>query len=63
VAKAIIGTLEGKNERYGFSTPEQLIADFLADVRRPGAPSNIYWRVLVSAACRILIPTNVPTTT
>jgi len=26
--------LAGKEEPYSFSTPEQLIADFLADVRR-----------------------------
>jgi hypothetical protein len=26
--------LEGREERYTFTTPEQLIADFLADVRR-----------------------------
>ena len=26
--------LVGKEELYSFSTPEQLIADFLADVRR-----------------------------
>lgn len=26
--------VEGKEEPYSFSTPEQLIADFLADVRR-----------------------------
>jgi Family of unknown function (DUF6516) len=26
--------LQGKEEAYSFTTPEQLIADFLADVRR-----------------------------
>jgi hypothetical protein len=52
VAKAITGTLEGKDEPYNFSTPERLTADFLADVcRLRGVVSKrVKVHVLVSAA-------------